>query len=123
MVLGLIGANGAGKTTSIRAAIGLVKPAEGIGQDPKALSAAELIALKQHVASACAICPYPEEYTAGDIVRIEHCLYPAFNLAYLEELLERFELAQNVRALSGITAKSLSRGQGMKLQIALALSS
>ena len=107
MVLGLIGANGAGKTTSIRAAIGLVKPAEGIGQDPKDLSAAELIALKQHFASACAVCPYPEEYTAGDIVRIEHCLYPAFNLAYLEELLERFELAQNVRALSGITAKSL----------------
>ena len=123
MVLGLIGANGAGKTTSIRAAIGLVKPAEGIGQDPKALSAAELIALKQHVASACAICPYPEEYTAGDIVRIEHGLYPAFDLAYLEELLERFELAQNVRALSGITAKSLSCGQGMKLQIALALAS
>lgn len=93
------------------------------GQDPKALSAAELIALKQHVASACAVCPYPEEYTAGDIVRIEHGLYPAFNLAYLEELLEKFELAQNVRALSGITAKSLSRGQGMKLQIALALAS
>lgn len=123
MVLGLIGANGAGKTTLIRAAIGLVKPAEGIGQDPKALSAAELIALKRHVASACAVCPYPEEYTAGDIVRIEHGLYPAFNLAYLEELLERFELAQNVRALSGITAKSFSRGQGMKLQIALALAS
>ena len=59
MVLGLIGANGAGKTTLIRAAIGLVKPAEGIGQDPKALSAAELIALKRHVASACAVCPIP----------------------------------------------------------------
>jgi ABC-2 type transport system ATP-binding protein len=127
MVLGLIGANGAGKTALIRAALGLVKPTEGrvllFGQDPKALSAAELIALKQHVASVCAVCPYPEEYTAGDIVRIEHGLYPAFDLAYLEELLERFELAQNARALSRITAKSLSRGQGMKLQIALALAS
>lgn len=61
MVLGLIGANGAGKTTLIRAALGLVKPTEGrvllFGQDPKALSAAELIALKQHVASVCAVCP------------------------------------------------------------------
>lgn len=63
MVLGLIGANGAGKTTLIRAALGLVKPTEGrvllFGQDPKALSAAELIALKQHVASVCAVCPIP----------------------------------------------------------------
>jgi ABC-type multidrug transport system ATPase subunit len=60
--------------------------------------------------------PIPRnKYTAGDIVRIEHGLYPASDLAYLEELLERFELAQNARALSSITAKSLSRGQGMKL--------
>lgn len=127
MVLGLIGANGAGKTTLIRAALGLVKPQAGrlllFGKDPAGASTEELVSLKQKVAFVAAVCPYPEEYTAADIVRIERGLYPAFDGTYLDELLVRFELAQSTKALSGMAMKSLSRGQGMKLQIALALAS
>ncbi|MGN0070829.1 MAG: ABC transporter ATP-binding protein [Atopobiaceae bacterium] len=127
MVLGLIGANGAGKTTLIRSALGLVRLTGGrvllFGEDPKDLSAAELIALKQHIASVCAVCPYPEDYTAEDIVRLYQSLYPTFDAPYVHELLERFELKSGTKGLARLTIKSLSRGQGMKLQIALALAS
>lgn len=126
MVAGLVGRNGAGKTTIMRSVLGLTKPDGGtislFGQDISALSAEEALPLRQRIASVSAICPYPEVYAAGDIARIYEGLYPRFDRSYLRELLERMAAGHGTGAdVAASPIKSLSRGQGMKLQIALAL--
>lgn len=126
MVAGLVGRNGAGKTTIMRSVLGLTKPDGGtvslFGQDVSALSPKEALPLRQQVASVWAVCPYPEVYAAGDIARIFEGLYPRFDRRYLAELLERMAAGHGTGTdVATSPIKSLSRGQGMKLQIALAL--
>ncbi|WP_165443619.1 ABC transporter ATP-binding protein [Olsenella sp. Marseille-P4559] len=124
-VCGLIGQNGAGKTTLIRSALGLVRPDSGriflFGRNPAEAPSQETLALKQRVASVAAVCPYPGEYTTEDIVRVECGLYPCFDIAYFDALLGRFGLAEKDRDFRHASIKAFSRGQGMQLQIALAL--
>ena len=120
-IVGFVGANGAGKTTPIRAALGLMKLAAGevrLFGEPFGPNAPD--GTQRRVRSRIGVvfdtCPYPTEFT---IAQVERCLAPAFpswDKAQFWHLAERFSLSRKAKV------KDLSRGMGMKLQLAVALS-
>lgn len=120
-IVGLAGANGAGKTTIIRAALGLLKLDSGYAAlfgEPLAADTpdADVRRLRSRVGVVFDTCPYPSEITVS---QVETCIKPAFSTwdnTCFETLVARFGLEPKKKV------KSLSRGMGMKLQLACALS-
>lgn len=120
-IVSLVGANGAGKTTIIRAALGLLKLNSGYAAlfgEPLAADTpdADVRRLRSRVGVVFDTCPYPSEITVS---QVETCIKPAFptwDNACFEALVARFGLEPKKKV------KSLSRGMGMKLQLACALS-
>lgn len=120
-IVGFVGANGAGKTTTIRAALGLISLEAGelrLFGEPFGPNAPD--GTQRRVRSRIGVvfdtCPYPAEFT---IAQMERCLAPAFptwDKAQFWRLAERFSLSRKAKV------KDLSRGMGMKLQLAVALS-
>ena len=120
-IVGFVGANGAGKTTAIRAALGLISLEAGelrLFGEPFGPNAPD--GTQRRVRSRIGVvfdtCPYPTEFT---IAQVERCLAPAFpswDKAQFWHLAERFSLSRKAKV------KDLSRGMGMKLQLAVALS-
>ena len=120
-IVGFVGANGAGKTTTIRAALGLISLEAGelrLFGEPFGPNAPD--GTQRRVRSRIGVvfdtCPYPTEFT---IAQVERCLAPAFpswDKAQFWHLAERFSLSRKAKV------KDLSRGMGMKLQLAVALS-
>lgn len=105
-VTGLVGANGAGKTTAIKIALGLVRPDSGEVH----------LVDKRRVGVVFDQPSYVADWTAAQVGRALAPFYPLWDAARFAELL----------AWSGIQAdkkvKQLSRGMGMRLQLAVALS-
>lgn len=105
-VMGLVGANGAGKTTAIKIALGLVHPDAGG------------VHLLDHakVGVVHDLPPYAADWTVGTIGRGIAGFYPDWDAARFAELLAWAGADERKKV------KELSRGMGMKLQLAVALS-
>lgn len=114
-VLGLLGANGAGKTTAIECMLGIRKPEAGtvslLGQDPRK-NRRELF---QQVGVQLQEASYQNEIRVDELCRETACLYRA--PSDWRELLRRFGLAEKEKS----QVKDLSGGQKQRLFIVLAL--
>lgn len=108
-ILGLIGENGAGKSTAIKCLLGILHPDGGSVE----LLEGEGLAGVGYV---------PDECPFNDILKVKQVgdfcagMYPGWEDSLFEHYLQKFELPADKKV------KELSRGMKMKLSIAVALS-
>jgi ABC-2 type transport system ATP-binding protein len=114
-IYGFLGENGAGKTTSIKMMLGLLKPTDGtievLGFNP----IKDSVAIKKRVGYV------PEDQTmynwmtVSEICSFTGSFYPSWNKKLAEDLLARFDLPKPKKI------KTLSRGMQAKVMLTLAL--
>jgi ABC-2 type transport system ATP-binding protein len=113
---GLLGRNGAGKTTLMRVMTGQVFPNAGgvrvFGEEP-----AENDGVLERVSFIGESQPYPEHYHVRHVMAAAALLYPYWDAAYAESLLDDFGLPRRRNV------KKLSRGMRSALGITVGLAS
>lgn len=120
-IIGFMGANGAGKTTVIRALLGLLHLDGGeirlFGQ-PFEANAPDIAQreLRGRIGVVFDTCPFPSELTVKQAVACIAPTYPRWNADMFDSLLRDFDIKPKTKV------KKLSRGMSMKLQLACALS-
>jgi ABC-2 type transport system ATP-binding protein len=114
-VYGLLGRNGAGKSTTIKMLLGLVHPDRGriqlLGEDAAGLPPAT----RARIAYLAEGHPLYRWMTIGQAVRFARAFYPRWNGPLVEQILDHFELPQKKRI------RHLSRGQRAQVALALAV--
>ncbi len=116
-VFGLMGLNGAGKTTAIKLLLGLLRPDAGtaciLGLDMWRATPIE----RTRVAAVPQEIQVYDWLTVTELCRHVACFYPRWDPDYARRLIRRFDLAQDLDRPSG----QLSGGQRRKLAMLLAL--
>ncbi len=105
-VMGFVGANGSGKTTTIKCALGLVHPDAGT----------VALADKAHIGVVLDQPSYTADWTVAGTGRVLSRFYPSWDAARFAALTDGAGVPGSRRI------KDLSRGMGMRLQLAVALS-
>ncbi len=115
-VVGFVGENGAGKSTTLKAILGLTRPDGGtitvLGEDSTALSTE----LKEKIGVVFDTITFPPELTAKKLEKVFSGIYKSWDREKFMEYMTRFELPLDKKI------KSFSRGMEMRLSIAAALS-
>ncbi len=115
-VMGFIGENGAGKSTTIKAILGLLKKGEGsikvLGEDASELSAET----KEQIGVVFDGLTFPANLNAKQLDKVMSGIYKSWDSGTFFGYLNRFELPLDKKF------KSFSRGMEMRLSIAAALS-
>lgn len=115
-VVGFIGENGAGKSTSIKAILGLIKPDGGeitvLGENSQKLTAET----KEKIGVVFDGLTVPENLTAKQLDKVMKGIYRTWNSEKFFGLIGKFELPFDKKF------KTFSRGMEMRLMIAAALS-
>ncbi|MCM1183845.1 MAG: ABC transporter ATP-binding protein [Roseburia sp.] len=115
-VTGLIGRNGAGKSTAFKSILGLITPDSGeisvLGKAPEALTAKE----REDIGVAFVDSGFSNFLRIKDIIPIMRAEYAAFDAADFRRKCERFELPMNKNL------KGFSTGMKAKLRLLLAMS-
>jgi len=115
-IVGFVGENGAGKSTTIKAILNLVHPEEGeiqvLGEDSRDLSRE----VKERIGVVFDGCKFPQGLKCKYVDSIMRGIYSSWNSQVFRDYCRRFGLEGNK------TVKELSRGMKMKLSIAAALS-
>lgn len=115
-IVGLIGENGAGKTSLLNCILGLYQPQEGsVYVDGYSLQEAGEKA-KEQIAFVLEQCIFSQELNAKEIGKYYGTLYKDFQYGDYREWLKRFQIPEK-KAL-----KKLSKGNSIKVQLAFALS-
>lgn len=115
-VTGLVGQNGAGKSTTFKAVLGLISPDGGtiriLNKDLKQFGARD----KQSLGVVLSDSGFSGYLTVRDVVPILASLYPAFDKAFFQSRLQKFGLPQNKKI------KEFSTGMKAKLKVLAAIS-
>ena len=115
-VVGFIGENGAGKSTTIKAILGLLKKGEGsitvLGENADELSPAT----KEKIGVVFDGLSFPENLTVKQLDKVMKGIYKTWNSEKFFGYMTKFELPLDKRF------KTFSRGMVMRLSIAAALS-
>ena len=116
-ICGLVGENGAGKSTTIRLLMGALRPDSGsarvLGTD---VSSPEFRAVKEDIGVVLDEAYFPESLNAVQVGRIMAGTYRRWDQGLYDGYLKRFDLPLKKQF------KDFSRGMRMKLAIAVALS-
>jgi ABC-2 type transport system ATP-binding protein len=114
-VYGLLGRNGAGKSTTIKMLLGMVQPSYG-GAELLGERVSELRPeTRRRIAYLAEGHPLYRWMTVGDAVRFTRAFYPTWNDALLGQILDHFGLAQRAKI------RRLSRGERAQVSLALAI--
>lgn len=111
-VVGLIGENGAGKSTTIRLILGMIRPDSGQVTVLGKQGALDY----EHIGVVFDENCFPDTLSARDVGRVMQISYKTWSNTVYETYLERFQLPPKK------PIKAYSRGMRMKLSIAAALS-
>lgn len=115
-VMGFIGENGAGKSTTIKALLGLIRPDSGsitvLGEDAQRLSPET----KEKIGVVFDSLTFPKELNAKQLDKVLSGIYKQWDSDIFFAYLTRFDLPTNKKL------KTFSRGMEMRLSIATALS-
>lgn len=115
-VVGFIGENGAGKSTTIKAILGLLKKGEGsitvLGENADELSPAT----KEKIGVVFDGLAFPENLTVKQLDKVMRGIYKTWNSEKFFGFMSRFDLPLDKKF------KSFSRGMVMRLSIAAAMS-
>ena len=116
-ICGLVGENGAGKSTTIRLLMGVLRPDSGtasvLGVD---VSSPEFRDVKEDVGVVLDEAYFPESLNAVQVGKIMAATYRRWDQGLYDSYLKRFDLPEKKQF------KDFSRGMRMKLAIAVALS-
>jgi ABC-2 type transport system ATP-binding protein len=114
-VYGLLGRNGAGKSTAIKMLMGMVRPDSGrsqlLGEDSATLSNGT----RARIAYLAEGHPLYGWMTVDDAVRFARAFYPRWNDVLVDQVLDHFELPRRQKI------RRLSRGQQAQVSLALAV--
>ena len=116
-ICGLVGENGAGKSTTIRLLMGVLRPDSGtasvLGAD---VSSPEFRDVKEDVGVVLDEAYFPESLNAVQVGKIMAATYRRWDQRLYDSYLKHFDLTEKKQF------KDFSRGMRMKLAIAVALS-
>lgn len=115
-ITGLIGQNGAGKSTTFKATLGLISNDEGkirlFGKAIEDISVKE----KEQIGVVLSDSGFSEYLRIKDLVPILQNLYPEFDQSFFLEQVQRFQLPKEKRI------KAFSTGMKAKLKVLIAIS-
>lgn len=115
-IIGLIGANGAGKSTTFKLMLGLIRPDQGsveiFGRNAADLGAEE----KQEIGAVFSDSGFSEYLKVQQLIPVMSHFYPDFQEKEFRERCERFQIPLNKQI------KEFSTGMKAKLNVFLALS-
>ncbi len=115
-ITGLIGQNGAGKSTAFKAALGLISIDGGsitvLGKDIKAFTAAD----KQNLGVVLSDSGFSGYLTIKDIIPVISAMYKSFDKDFFEKQIQKFGLTKSKKI------KEFSTGMKAKLKVLVAIS-
>ncbi|MDO4436447.1 MAG: ABC transporter ATP-binding protein [Coriobacteriaceae bacterium] len=118
-IVGFIGQNGAGKSTTIKALLGLVGLDSGeariLGVPSAELARTSASKVKERVGVVFDTIAMPSHLTVAEVAQLMSCAYSTWDEQAFSAMISRFKLDR------AKTVKDLSRGMGMKLSLACAL--